>query len=668
MTNEEIIQRGILIRDETEPAQNTSERVGGVIEGIGRNLADKDAAIAAEAARNGYYQCTVSGTTLAVTAPGFTLPAHGGNIRIKMSAPGTGASTLNINSTGAKALLYNGAAVSAQNTWEAGEIISVFYDPSGSGQYLASNSQGGGGKAEKIKYNNSQSGLAAENVQEALDEIQESVGISPLCYDDSADSDLDIGDMNGNILAMFANGDVIVKKFHSGNIGRFPQFSESNPYVIGDYCTYNHLFYKFTSAHLGEWDETDVERVTVLDLTDKQIYTVDFNDYDLGFEDEYGNVLVKFAGGHIYTKYFNSETAAQGRPYPPLNLYRLNKKTYEDIVTSWTEGADYVTSTDTGVSGGLKLNRQYAMVNRQLVYDFSLASGSSACFGTKVGIASGQYMGTDDFIRIGTDGNIQTFTYNQYSSATATKDIGTATITADTRYRLIIDKCGEWNKDKTKITILTFNLLETVFETELLQSANNNLSFYDYPFCFCESGTVKLYDLCVKVSNVCHNRKLAIFGDSITEGWMAGVDGWAHLVARHIGKAFCQVSGRDTSRIDDVIARVRAECASNPPQYIMVTVGTNSGNTLAKLQSLIDLILSYNSIPILNHVSSPASANTLIDQAIASYPNTFIGCCKMDEAVALGDSYSGTDGTHPNTTGHNLMYQQVIKDMPELFD
>ena len=171
MTNEEIIQRGQLINDETEPAQNTSERVGGVIKGIGQNLADKDTAIAAEAARNGYYQCTVNSNQLAVTAPRFTLPAHGGNIRIKMSAPATGACTLNINGTGAKALLYNGAAVSSVNTWEQNEIISVFYDPSGSGQYLASNSQGGGGKAEKIKYDNSQSGIASENVQGALDEV-----------------------------------------------------------------------------------------------------------------------------------------------------------------------------------------------------------------------------------------------------------------------------------------------------------------------------------------------------------------------------------------------------------------------------------------------------------------------------------------------------------------
>ena len=96
-----------------------------------------------------------------------------------MSAPATGASTLNINGTGPKALLYNGAAVSSANTWEKDEIISVFYDPSGSGQYLASNSQGGGGKAEKIKYDNSASGLVSKNVQGAIDEIVNGIGVYP---------------------------------------------------------------------------------------------------------------------------------------------------------------------------------------------------------------------------------------------------------------------------------------------------------------------------------------------------------------------------------------------------------------------------------------------------------------------------------------------------------
>lgn len=128
--------------------------------------------LAQATARMGYGECTVSGTSLAVSIPNFILPTNGGTIHIKMSAAGTGASTLNINNTGAKTLWYNGAAVSAQNTWEAQEIISVFYDGT---KYMSSNSQGGGGDAEKIKYDNSQSGLAAQNVQEAIDKEADSI-------------------------------------------------------------------------------------------------------------------------------------------------------------------------------------------------------------------------------------------------------------------------------------------------------------------------------------------------------------------------------------------------------------------------------------------------------------------------------------------------------------
>lgn len=224
MTNEEIIQRGILIRDETEPAQNTSERVGGVIKGIGQNLADKDTAIKAEAARNGYYQCTVNSNQLAVTANGFTLPAHGGNIRIKMSAPATGACTLNINGTGPKTLLYNGAAVSSANTWEQNEIISVFYDPSGNGQYLASNSQGGGADL-KVKNTNADLDIADDydNVVMRLSEGHvktknfDSRDVKAFVGDED-NADLDFSDEQGNVVMRVANGHVKTKNFDSSTV------------------------------------------------------------------------------------------------------------------------------------------------------------------------------------------------------------------------------------------------------------------------------------------------------------------------------------------------------------------------------------------------------------------------------------------------------------------
>ena len=121
-------------------------------------------------AKIGYYVCGTAAATAAKTidATGYSL-ATGGNIRIKMTHANTAdAVTLNINSTGAKALFYNGMQASSTNSWEAGEVVEVYYDGT---QFQCQASKGGEVDASKINYNNSQSGIAADNVQEALDEI-----------------------------------------------------------------------------------------------------------------------------------------------------------------------------------------------------------------------------------------------------------------------------------------------------------------------------------------------------------------------------------------------------------------------------------------------------------------------------------------------------------------
>ena len=129
------------------------------------------------AAQIGYFVCGngyASSEIKDVDALGFKLPDVGGDFKIKMNAANTHAGPvyLRFNSSNAtKAeLKYNRKSVSPTNTWEEGEVISVYYDGT---YYQASNAQSDGGKAEKIKYNNSQSRLAAENVQGALDEVEE---------------------------------------------------------------------------------------------------------------------------------------------------------------------------------------------------------------------------------------------------------------------------------------------------------------------------------------------------------------------------------------------------------------------------------------------------------------------------------------------------------------
>jgi hypothetical protein len=92
----------------------------------------------------GYYECATAAATAAktVTASWFTLRV-GGSMKIKMTYANTAASgvTLNINSTGAKPLYYDGSAVSASNTWKAGETVEVYYDGT---NFYANNVAGGG--------------------------------------------------------------------------------------------------------------------------------------------------------------------------------------------------------------------------------------------------------------------------------------------------------------------------------------------------------------------------------------------------------------------------------------------------------------------------------------------------------------------------------------------
>lgn len=100
----------------------------------------------------GYGNCNSSGITAAKTvAIANYTPTNGGSIKVVMAYKNTAEGvTLNINNTGAKQLYYDGAAVSASNTWEDLETVEIYYDGT---RYYANNVAGGGTFAtgEKVK-------------------------------------------------------------------------------------------------------------------------------------------------------------------------------------------------------------------------------------------------------------------------------------------------------------------------------------------------------------------------------------------------------------------------------------------------------------------------------------------------------------------------------------
>ena len=94
-------------------------------------------------AKTAYCICTTRANVAEKTTnlDGYVL-SLGGSIKILMSEENTANNaTLNINSTGAKPLYYDGERASATNSWKAGETVEVYYDGT---SYYANNVAGGG--------------------------------------------------------------------------------------------------------------------------------------------------------------------------------------------------------------------------------------------------------------------------------------------------------------------------------------------------------------------------------------------------------------------------------------------------------------------------------------------------------------------------------------------
>ena len=91
----------------------------------------------------GYYTCGTAAATAAktITASAYIL-LQGGSIKVKFTYKNTAAdATLKIGSADAKPLFYGGRRAGSSNSWEAGEVVEIFYDGT---NYMANNVMGGG--------------------------------------------------------------------------------------------------------------------------------------------------------------------------------------------------------------------------------------------------------------------------------------------------------------------------------------------------------------------------------------------------------------------------------------------------------------------------------------------------------------------------------------------
>ena len=185
---------------------------------------------------------------------------------------------------------------------------------------------------------------------------------------------------------------------------------------------------------------------------------------------------------------------------------------------------------------------------------------------------------------------------------------------------------------------------------------------------------------------------MLIYGDSITQPecyypTSLFPDAWTQLIINRLGGNAIS-SGRGGCTINEVLNYIKNELPFIKAEYVMVTIGTNGGNTEEKLTELVNYIKEMGSIPILNNIPSNESGtqvsvneliNTVrlknnIEGARFDLATSINGDGKeVDKTMMFWEDYPPTQFNgwqvwhHPNEKGSKAMFEQALKDLPEVF-
>ncbi|MBQ7253264.1 MAG: Ig-like domain-containing protein [Bacteroidales bacterium] len=230
-----------------------------------------------------------------------------------------------------------------------------------------------------------------------------------------------------------------------------------------------------------------------------------------------------------------------------------------------------------------------------------------------------------------------------------------------------------------------------------------NNGFYVGPgwdhYCFgLQKGSTMLVNR-ITVESLKDKVRLLIYGDSITQPecyypTAAFPEAYTQLLLTRLGGS-AMSSGRGGGNINTVLEYLPHELPYIKADYVMVTVGTNGGNTEANLTQLIEFIRSCGSTPILNSMPCNESG-TQNDEAFGGNPlirrvraKLGVKGADLDKATSLAgdgkqvdksmmywEDYTGYPAPmtgwqiyhHPNPKGGRAIYEQILLDLPEIFE
>ena len=164
-----------------------------------------------------------------------------------------------------------------------------------------------------------------------------------------------------------------------------------------------------------------------------------------------------------------------------------------------------------------------------------------------------------------------------------------------------------------------------------------------------------------------------ITGDSVTEGdCVSEEDRFGKVMASWLdGKVV--FSAQSGSTVEGLKARIANEVPVLHPKFVMVTTGTDGSCTRDDLVGLVELIRSYDAIPVLNRIPvKNDGSSTAINETIGSVCEELgVASCRFDLATAYdgedtsrqNTEFFSSDYVHPNEDGHYAMAKRLF-DIP----
>lgn len=294
----------------------------------------------------GYAVCdTVASTAAKVaTLANYSL-TEGGLVSVKFTYANTATNaTLNLNSTGAKPIYYKGSAI-GNDVISAGDIATFVY--STNAYNIVNIDTLTGAESGTVTQVGADNGLITDQTGGADIQRTGNIGLnlkSTTAYTGTvADPSSAVSVSDGRVypVALDGDGHPVVGVPWTDTEGMIADaFDSTTAYSVGDYVTYEHRLYRFTSAHsAGAWNSAEVTEVSLSDqvsTNQTNILSVE----DMVCDNEF-NTTTAYAVGDIVTYEHGLYKFTSAHSAGAWNSSEVEEITTTDMISNKIGSSDY---------------------------------------------------------------------------------------------------------------------------------------------------------------------------------------------------------------------------------------------------------------------------------------------------------------------------------------